>query len=160
MMQPYTDTRETTSEDCVRGKRTGTRGRRRERGGERWWFPQRIGGKGARNSADREGEIGDRVANAGRVAAPLGGANGTILSGELENGETRVHPHARIAEGEEEREGEAEGESEVGEIGATNKPRAIGSPRHSRSPAADVWPGFVYISAIEFSPGCAHASIR
>lgn len=30
---------------------------------------------------DREGEIGDRVANAGRVAAPLGGANGTIRSG-------------------------------------------------------------------------------
>jgi len=44
---------------------------------------------------DRESEIGDRVANAGRVAVPLDGANGTIRSGRMENGETRVRPHAR-----------------------------------------------------------------
>lgn len=55
----------------------------------------RLGGKAARNSLDREDEIGDRVANAGRVAVPLGGANGTIRSGRVENGETHVHPHAR-----------------------------------------------------------------
>lgn len=56
---------------------------------------------------DREGEIGDRVANAGRVAAPLGGANGTIRSGRWKM-EKRVC--ARTHGGNR-------------KIGATNKPR-------------------------------------
>lgn len=81
---------------------------------------ERHGEKGARwkSAADREGEIGDRVANAGRVAVPLGGANGTILSegmrggdeggGEVENGETRVciRTHRRSRGGGDWRDGE------------------------------------------------------
>lgn len=110
---------------------------------------------------------------AGRVAVlPLDGANGTILSGGLENGETRAPARTQGTASKKEKKGKRERrrKKERSERLVRRISRAIGSPRHSRSPTtADVWPGFVYIAAIEFSPRrergregemCARESIR
>lgn len=63
---------------------------------------------------------------AGRVAVlPLDGANGTILSGGLENGETRAPARTQgtaSKKGKKKQKREKEKEREIGEIGATNKP--------------------------------------